>query len=844
MAFIQDPLLKRAEGQIGSTPSGLLRASPQSTEQQMPQLTPDQESEVQRYRDYLSQTRQPPQLEGSVGLEDLGGLESGSEELQPPLPLEGSIGLEDLEEQTVGKWAKDKFGGWIRPTLQTAGATAGAVIGGGMVGTAAIPVPFVGTLLGAGLGYASMNQAANIAENLLDMREDQPFYIEIAEAALDVPIGMAWEAGAMTLPPVAGGIFRGGKWTGKQFSRIPGIKQAVNLFRPGKKPQEVFIAALQDGAPLIAKDAKTAEALQNMIPGLEFTTAQATKHKGALRLEQKLAKESPEFAKQLEDLKETNTAAIRKFIEKVRGKATPEAAREVLESQEESVQAAYKQAEHSLKTETAILSMGDDLLTSGANVKKIQAAREKATKLKGSKKFNDIGDSRIYARPLLKTLRQSLKSFHEFEITKDNVPPLLIKATQILKNNKGFTNIKALQGLRSDLSSILDNIQNPASGVPGNKNVERRLAQVIKAIDKTFDSAVGVPKEYVKKLKEARKFWREEYIQKFKKGVAGEILKKGPLGDRVHDADVITRYFKKGPKGKRAASEFKTTMGESAGSQAVMKNAVRQSLVGDVYDAAKGEVSRSKLKNWLNSYYPALKELGLEKEFDTISKVGNQLDEALKNKKTFDKSLASKMLKSDPGQEIQMVLKGTNKEQKMLSLMRRLGGQKRAVEGVQASLIDEIMKVPPKNVNDLTRMMDEYDGVLKAAFSGQPRKLKALKNYQEALSRVHRGKIKDFADGDKALQLFNFYIRTGIGKVRAISSASAIMKSFQNMAKKERIQLLTQLALDPSSANELRRIVSTPGSFKDNTRQFHRMLTRMGLSPAREAYDKYKEERK
>lgn len=780
MPVFQYPLLDEDQKKlIGRTPTSLMQApsgpsgAPQATE---PPATLPTGNLPEGAVGFIDQTRLP---KGAIGFNpDF----KADEEEQPWYSSAGKA------EQ-----AKRNLAGLIRPTVEGIGAAGGAIAGAPAAG------PF-GAIAGGALGYAGASQLADIIEGAMGMRQNGTVMVQLGEAAKDVAVGAAMEAGGQTIGAVPGAVWRAAKWTGRQARKIPGVGYITRPFVPGKEVGEVFIAAREGADPIITKSIEEAQLLEETIPGLKFTRAQMSGDIGTRQLEQQVAKKYPALAQELDQAKGDNTKAITQFLEDVRGKQTTLPARNILEKQGRILDTQIEAEVKNLSRKVAPFELGDDLATAGQKIKQIRNAREKAVKRIGSRKFDAIGDAPIIGFKLRNDYHKVLKRTSDFEDVESNIPKILRKSYKIFKGKRWQTTIKELQDLRSELGDSLSDMQRSANR---NNKAERRVSLLIKAIDRTLDEAPGVSKDIVSKLKDARRFWKEEYINKFKKGPAATIARQTSEGDLVNDADVVSKFFRKGPAGRQAVQQYKAMTGDTAASKAVMKNAVQQSFLDSVYDTTKAEISTAKMLKWYKQHNTALNELGLREQFVKIKNVRQNLDIALAKKATYDKSLASKVLGTDPGSEMKVILSGADKKDKMVRLMRRLGRDKRAIEGVQAALIDELRKIAPDNVGAIERWMRDYSDVLKVAFRKDPQKLRSMVNYQKALARVYQGRVRDLNDKDTIFKAFQLYMRFGLGEFRTVTNFGNLLGAFAEIPRKNQLRILSEGLIDPDLSGKL-----------------------------------------
>lgn len=129
------------------------------------------------------------------------------------------------------------------------GAEMGGMIGGAVLGTAAMPV--LGTVAGGGLGYAAGKQFADLVEERAGLRESPALGRRFAQAALDVPTGVAMEATGGVIGKVAqAGLASLGRYAPKLYR---GILKGIPAKYRGQRTEQAVKTALEEKIPPTGK---------------------------------------------------------------------------------------------------------------------------------------------------------------------------------------------------------------------------------------------------------------------------------------------------------------------------------------------------------------------------------------------------------------------------------------------------------------------------------------------------------------------------------------------------------------------------------------------------------------
>jgi hypothetical protein len=654
---------------------------------------------------------------------------------------------------------------YARPTAQGLGAGAGSVLGAAaaaptVIGTAP------GAVVGGGIGFAIGDEVVDLIEDWMGYREPKPLALELQESAEDIATGLTYELVGHSLIPGA-----------LAASKIPGIKQTVGWIggkftkKGAERAAGEIIAAMTDKGPLIAKNWEEARALEEAMPGLQFDLGQLTGEPGIIKFVKAGAETSADIAARQAERRVANTEAIRNFINqsKEAGAGTRDITKP-LAAQKFSLEEATTIAERNLEQQTSSLQSGVDPMEAGSIIRSELEIGERAAREAASKKFAAVPEQELIVDDVYDELRKIMKPIYAGEGPK-KFPGVLKRNIQVLKKSiedKGVTEVAddVLAKARADIakkkgikikpttineptmslsdiqgfrSEILEDLRTAKDkGLPA--SYRNRLAKALDVIDQKLSYGVeGGAKE----LKEAQKFFREEVIEKYHKGATKGIMRGE---ESVQDAMVSGKFFRPGPKGQQAASEFKKALGDNEESIRAISNHIDNSLY-NIRSDKTGELTQAALNRWLKNHRPALKEYGLENRYDSLVKARAAVDEARINSKIFEKSAASRALNADVNDVVKRAFAGTgSKKEAAKELMGKIKGDPKALAGLQNTMIDEILtEVPlesPKAMRELltsTKMTEQfrkYDAAIREVFKDTPEKVKAMHQVRRAVKTV------------------------------------------------------------------------------------------------------------
>jgi len=401
----------------------------------------------------------------------------------------------------------------VRPTLEGLGA-----VGGGIVGTTAGPV---GTLAGAGLGYA---MGKNIADTIEGDYAATP--VDAGKRALsDIGTGATYEMGGA----VAGNLLgRGAKAITKQVTRTPLKDIAENRAR------EVF-EANKTLTPTESANAVKAKKLTDALK-VKLTPAQMTGKPSLASLEQNLATTDPTFAAQLNA---QDSAAKQAALAKIRGSVGPgRPATPVTQDVQttggniiESVQNAQK------ATKPIHEELYDAIPNTPQPTGKIRSV------INMLKKDFRPGDEEVFPSRAISRVEEAIqgpkpKTGGHGQPTDPVVLDAYGKAMRdtvdAAKSEVGFQD---LHSLRKDIGR---QIQDASTGMKPNRELAAKLTTIKNAIDDTIEATMGADNQY-----KAAKDAFIDYAGKYRTGAVNKVLAKGneATGLRLAEENVPKQFF-------------------------------------------------------------------------------------------------------------------------------------------------------------------------------------------------------------------------------------------------------------------------------------------------------------
>lgn len=740
-----------------------------------------------------------------------------------------------------------------RPYLQAGGATAGGIIGAGsglLTGPGAVAASPAGALVGGGLGFAIGDEIADLLENWAGTREAQPLITELTEAPKKIAEGAAYEAMGQAIGPAVG-------MAGKAAMKIPAVEYAVMAGKelagkaPGMTKEAIqklsgkFLKASTSKGPIIAKNMDEARALEEAIPGLEFSYAEITGDPSLIKLQRAAAREPGRFAEDVLEQQTKNDKAIRDFLKSKRPEGDIEETLKAFGEQKEIAETGVEAAQKGLEKETGRLATGAGQLEAGQIMRAELEAAKAATKKEGKKLYKEIPQydwKTINASKLGDEADALTKPMNKLEDIQENVPWKQInRLKEVLADEGNIVSLKDLDGFQSEIKAEIRKLKSGGGEI--NERKISRLTQLNSKIESLIETASTAETPMGQQLKKARTFWKDEVIEKFKKGDIGEILATKGGGYRVKDSQIASRSFKPGPRGQEAARKYKAAVGNSQKAMQAIEDAAKQDLLASF---PGGEITEGGLRRWLNRHKLSLKELGLTSKFDNIKKAREQLTDALKFQNDFNRSEASKLLNTDVQKAIVTALSGGNKGRAAANLMKQAGTNKKAQAGLRNALDDYILDQAKNQetgmitkIDTLDRVLKTYQPAINALYQGDKEALKAWKQASRAFRIAGRTRRSPLGGGSDTAEnvLTSAFKALGVTSGRIGSLVRMVLDPLKKQEANKINALVNHALLNPDYAYTLMLIADAaqPGIIKGALPKFHlagrKQIIKQGVLP-------------
>lgn len=709
--------------------------------------------------------------------------------------------IEKLQEPSAAKTASSYY----TPVLEGLGAGVGAVVGSAE--------PGAGTVIGGGLGYGIGKRTASAIDQWLGLKEPQTVQEAVYESTQDVLTGMTYEMGGQVAAKVAPPLIKTAQRLAESVPGVTAIKSSILrpiTKRAAEKEIGMSFIAQTDRGPLIADSLDEAARLENEIPGLKFTHAQATGDKTITRLQNMQARMSGEFAEDLGLLEAKNSEAMRKYIASSQGtESIDDTARKII-SIRDGIEADIRTGSTAMETEIAKLETGYSPEEAGEVIKSAIKSNRSGVKANLNEMFDEIPNVPVRTGNLITELIEVQKPKTIFE-TPENMSGDIDRVIGILKQKKSRLKLKELQGLRSELKSKLRDARKG-----GNDSITSRLAQSVSAVEKLLGMSGAIEDQMAAQmLKKATTAYKKEYIDVFKNGTVRDILKVGEGAiDRVQGAKIAEKFFQPGMSGTRAAEEFLTATNKDEKALKAITDYASAKLAQSV-DPVTGEISRKGYLGFLKKYGPALKAYGIEGEFGSLGQAISKVQVRRQLLDNFNKSEASRLLQGEPGREIMSALSKGSKSTSMKNLMGAIGDNKAALEGTRSAFVDEIIDTaeiagvdklgnPVISLTKLSNNMKKYRPALRELYKHEPSKLKALDNIQAAMTKMQTSKEVSRVQGTQLEKFMQYMLRSPRTKKGAVLRLA--LKPLYDLSQTNLNAVLNRALIDPEYAYTIMNI--------------------------------------
>jgi hypothetical protein len=452
---------------------------------------------------------------------------------------------------------------FVRPTVEGAAAA-----GGGVLGLTGGPI---GSVAGAGLGYAAGKGAMDIAEQALGYKRPPATFAEgAAIGAGDVVQGVTIDALARGAAPI---IKKGVEYV----SKVRNIKADAYLAAIENKGTEIVNAlrgkpsAVPGAAPSAGEVAAPAgstlfsalQAQSMKVPGVASEYADMAAQTNQARLAQQ-----SRVADRVKALVAKIQAKIDSGLTTVSQRETGEALIEAAKAERQAVK-------------TSVIKPAYDEAFAAAGNAKIDVADvvAQAEKILG-RKLSDFASNTAPA-----TVRKLLSLQPATPAAKP------IGVGTVSQKIKGPTPAAAPpEATLAQLDDIRKAINaDIASAARGNNTLDpttlRNLRQVHQAIDDAVNNSGNLSQQAKDLYRKALDTYRNEYAPRFKEGVNANLFKQTTLNEtKMNPDDVVKTYFQ--PKGEREANQFVAMFGKNPDAFKVARAGIEDLYRREVTDAS------------------------------------------------------------------------------------------------------------------------------------------------------------------------------------------------------------------------------------------------------------------
>ncbi len=469
--------------------------------------------------------------------------------------------------------------------------------------------------------------------------------------------------------------------------------------------------------------------------------------------------------------------------------------------------------------------------------KALKSARETESSL-----WKEIGGAEVDMTAVKSTARKMINERMKSERGQDfpDVARFVSKAPKeggknkrVLKDKENIDEVLALR------HRILDEIREESAGVAPNRNKIRRLNELHDSVMKTIDST-GVGADF-----DAARAYSRALNDKFTRGVVGRVLRLDRAGGAVvPEEQTLPRLT--------ASQNALNDLTRAVGGNEVIEDAVTDYMVNKfISDTVNvdGSVSVKAARKWLQDNDFALLQYPKARNSIKAAVLSAGRGERIRNVAAREaarvqKSQASKWTNTDIDRAIQVAMSGTNRIQKINSLMRsaRRDPTGAAERGVKRAAWDRFMSqfagestdmagTPFLRPNAMKKILEQTDMLKALGYSdGEIKNLRSAYNATRLLTTQAKGGFlpgtsqtaeKAFTMNMLLSRLWG--VQRGAVSPRYVGSElfGRFVRARLNQMKKEDVaELLTEAIMDPSV---MELLLTTPTNKKESARVAKRL---------------------
>jgi hypothetical protein len=739
-------------------------------------------------------------------------------------PMEGENWSELGQNLRPSEETKQTISTVARPVLETGGAAGGAILGGG----ASVPTgpgAVAGMVAGGGLGYGIGRKGADILDQMLGLRKPGTVVDETLGSVKDVAEGATMTAGeivpagriarvvgsgaAYALAGEEGDIIdqiRGKKQagtvgqelveSGKRFAEgatmgaateaaaavlVPIYVNGKRLFRripkadvvpigksAAKKAAEILKAHTPEGEIWTA-NVKEAQDISRQMPGVDFSLAEAMDNPNMLLMEQAAVRESGDAPILMKERDAARYGNIQRYKqEHFGGEENISNVADAAEIRQKGFESEAIQQNEALESQLSSGGVKDPYATGQKIITEIEKAkspvRDKMNELE-----EGIADVPVKLPETVKTIK-AMASRPDATPAERNAITSLVGDIKTIVGDKQVT-LKHARGINRTINDKI------AANINKNPSVSYSMERIKESLDN--DLAIG-PSGPAKNAYDAfNKYASEEWFGRFKKGAVGQATAKGQQasGLRLRSESIPGLFLS-----DTGSKDLIRAVGQTKAKE-IMGNHVAYLINAKARDAS-GRITEKGVKSILQTNKDALRNYGLYNKYQKLGIAAQEAEMVAKQAKDFEKTALGKVLNADPGKAVGVMLSGSNKGAKAREVMRYIGDDVAAQNGMKNAFADHIInkvETTAKNIDQsaimspaaFERIMKEYNPALKEVYKDSPKQLKALKNIQKAVEISARSRKRQVGS---ASQTYEFFANNLISKA---TDSVAMSRAYQ-----------------------------------------------------------------
>jgi len=569
--------------------------------------------------------------------------------------------------------------------------------------------------------------------------------------------------------------------------------------------------------------------------GLQLTAGQAMGDPGILELEAtRRSMPGTGAARFAARDRENVEAASEALMREAPAAETDAATRAALRAEQLRVQ---QRAEGSLEPRRRELSAAERMTEPGQSVSEagrtIRQQAERALEV-----AEDIRDAE--ALPILQRAKESGAVV--------DASPVVRRIDEIISGEKDPTVIGAmgrvrglLYGADGELDTTVDGLYKARKVItqrmlkgqtdqPADRYAQSQLLEIVSEIDSAISRAFSEWGEYLSKYREGA-----QRVSALRDSPVGAVASRSISGQPdIPDAEVVAQFFRPGAKGKDAIEQFEIALGGSKPA----RQALRDYALAEARKAA--ETGPRGLESWLRRHRDALSVYpDIADDLGTLRKAQESLRIAKKRADFLSagatdprKSVMARYLSRDDARmAMNDILGSRNPVREMRQLVRKLRGDKDALEGARRAAFDLMMEGTPASgkgvisreggqpviqAKALADFLRKNEQALRQLYPDNPEHIDRLKKISEALQATRTsGRGSRISTGPKGGQrsMIDVIVSSrlyslGRGFISlpylALERGSALVRTGYVKLKSEQVQeLLDRALLDPELAKTL-----------------------------------------